>query len=70
MNPDQIQEFEPERKSGAIFHGISLAFLILIGAAIYWFASTRAQGTLFVFLMIVLVADFIAIPILGYRAYA
>jgi len=70
MNPDQIQVFEPERKSGAIFHGISLAFLILIGAAIYWFASTRAQGTLFVFLMIILVADFIAIPVLGYRAYA
>jgi len=70
MNSDQIQVFEPERKSGVIFHGISLAFLILFGVAIYWFASTRAQGTLFVFFMIILVADFIAIPILGYRAYA
>jgi hypothetical protein len=68
--PDQFQNFEPERKSGLIFHGISLAFLMALGTAIYWFASTLAQDSLFVFLMIILVAVFGAIPLLGYRAYA
>lgn len=67
---EQIQIFEPERKSGLIFHGIILASLILTGLGIYWLASTRAQGSLYVLLMVILVFVFIAIPMFGYRAYA
>ena len=68
--PDQFQVFEPERKSGVIFHGIVLFVLLLSGIGIYWIASTRAQGSLFVLLMMILVGIFIAIPVFGYRVYA
>jgi len=68
--PDQFQVFEPERKSGVILHGVVLTILLLAGIGIYWFASTRAQGSFYVLLMMILVVIFIALPVFGYRVYA
>lgn len=70
MFPENRQSFEPERRKGLIFHSAALLLLLVLAIGILWVALTRAQGGLFVLLMILLLLLFIAIPLVGYRAYA
>lgn len=65
-----MQTFEPERKKGVIFHTIVLIAILAIGSFVLWVAMTRAQGGLFVSLMILLLFIFIVLPFVGYRAFA
>ncbi len=70
MVDGQNQQFEPVRRKGNIFHAAVMVILISIGSGILWLALNKAQGSLFVLLMILLLVIIIALPVIGYRAYA
>ncbi len=65
-----MNTFEPERKNGVIFHAAALIGILAAGSFILWLAFAKAQGGLFVLLMILLLLVFISLPFVGYRAFA
>ncbi len=65
-----MNTFEPERKNGVIVHAAALIAILAAGSFILWLAFARAQGSLFVLLMILLLLVFISLPFVGYRAFA
>lgn len=66
----QFQQFEPTRRRGNIFHAVIMFLLIGLFTGILWLALNKAQGSLFVLLMILLLVLIIFLPVVGYRAYA
>ena len=64
------QQFEPVRRNGNLFHLGVLLFLISCGIGILWLALNKAQGSLFVSLMILLLIVIIVLPVVIYRAYS
>jgi hypothetical protein len=66
--PPQI--FYPDRKQGIILHGLLLVFLVLIMLAALWAATRLAEGSFFVFIMILIMILTVLIPFVLYRGYA
>lgn len=64
------QQFEPVRRNGNLFHLGVLLFLISCSIGILWLALNKAQGSLFVSLMILLLIIIIVLPVVIYRAYS
>lgn len=64
------QIFYPDRKQGIILHGILLVFLILTMLAALWAATRWAEGSIFVFILILIVILTVLIPFIFYRGYA
>lgn len=64
------QIFYPDRKQGIFLHGFLLVFLVLIMLAALWAATQWAEGSIFVFIMFLIVILTALIPFVLYRGYA
>lgn len=65
-----MNEFPPPRQRGLVIHGIAVLILGAISLTLFWFVFQTPVGLLFTIDIIVALATFIPVPILGYRMYA
>jgi hypothetical protein len=70
LKGQESQIFFPDRKQGIILHGILLLFLVMIMLAALWAATRWAEGSVFVFIMILIMILTVLIPFVSYRGYA
>lgn len=68
--PQEPQQFYPERKQGLTLHIILLVILTIAMISAIWATTSWAQGSIFILIMVLIIALVVLIPVILYRAYA
>ena len=63
-------DFYPPKRRGLIFHISLVLILVSAGGYLFWLAVEQEAGSFFLILMLVAILLFVPIPILVYRAYS
>lgn len=65
-----MNEFPPSRQRGLVVHIIVILVLSAISLSLFWLVFQTSVGLLLTIYLLLALATFIPVPILGYRAYA
>jgi hypothetical protein len=65
-----MHEFPPPRQRGLLLHGVLILFLLIMLAFALWKLFQLTVGPSFTIYIVMALAAFIALPFLGYRAFA